>query len=158
MPSRRVDPMRPRTYAIRHVREETDDTSTVELAPNNGTRVMTFAPGQFNMVYIPGCGEIPLSISGDPATRGRLLHTARAVRSVTSAMRQLAAGDVVGVRGRFGVGWPTEEAADGKDVVIVAGGIGREKWDSHTFRFAELESVTVPLLTPAARPLWRSRG
>lgn len=119
-----LDPMRPQTYAIRHMRAETDDTFTVELVPGNGTSVMTFSPGQFNMVYVAGCGEIPISISGDPANRGRLLHTTRAVGSVTKAMRRLAAGDVVGVRGPFGVGWPTEAAADGKDVVIVAGGIG----------------------------------
>lgn len=119
-----LDPMRPQTYTIRHMRAETDDTFTVELVPGNGTSVMTFAPGQFNMVYVAGCGEIPISISGDPANRGRLLHTTRAVGSVTNAMRRLAAGDVVGVRGPFGVGWPTEAAADGKDVVIVAGGIG----------------------------------
>lgn len=117
--------MRPDLYSIRHVRTETDDTFTVELVPANGTSVMTFAPGQFNMVYIPGAGEIPISISGDPANHGRLLHTTRAVGSVTHAMRRLSAGDVIGVRGPFGVGWPTETAAaDGKDVVIVAGGIG----------------------------------
>ncbi len=118
-------PMRPDLYAIRHVRAETDDTFTVELSPADGTSVMAFAPGQFNMVYVPGAGEIPLSISGDPANQGRLFHTTRAVGSVTHAMRQLSAGDVLGVRGPFGVGWPTENAAaDGKDVVIVAGGIG----------------------------------
>ncbi|MGE5814337.1 MAG: FAD/NAD(P)-binding protein [Acidobacteriota bacterium] len=75
------------------------------------------------MVYVPGAGEIPISISGDPENHGRLLHTTRAVGSVTHAMSQLSAGDVIGVRGPFGVGWPVEEA-DGKDVVIVAGGIG----------------------------------
>jgi NAD(P)H-flavin reductase len=115
--------MRPHVYGIRHVRTETDDTFTVELTPANGTGVMSFAPGQFNMVYIPGVGEIPISISGDPANQRRLLHTTLAVGSVTHAMRQLSAGDVIGVRGPFGVGWPVE-AADGKDVVIVAGGIG----------------------------------
>lgn len=115
--------MRPEVYGIRHVRAETDDTFTAELTPVNGTGVMTFAPGQFNMVYVPGAGEIPISISGDPANHGRLLHTTRAVGSVTKAMRRLSAGDVVGVRGPFGVGWPVDAAA-GKDVVIVAGGIG----------------------------------
>lgn len=116
--------MRPAVYTIGHVRTETDDTFTVELTPADGGATMTFAPGQFNMVYVPGAGEIPISISGDPANPGRLLHTTRVVGSVTRAMRQLSAGDVMGVRGPFGVGWPTEAAADGKDVVIVAGGIG----------------------------------
>jgi NAD(P)H-flavin reductase len=115
--------MRPDVYGIRQVRTETEDTFTVELVPTGGTSMMTFAPGQFNMVYIPGAGEIPISISGDPENRGRLLHTTRAVGSVTHAMRRLSAGDVIGVRGPFGVGWPVEEAV-GKDVVIVAGGIG----------------------------------
>src|SRR5512134_3781351 len=119
-PNASLEPMRPHPYSIRQVRAETDETFTVELTPVNGTSVMTFSPGQFNMVYVAGCGEIPISISGDPANRGRLLHTTRAVGSVTNAMRRLAAGDVVGVRGPFGVGWPTEAAADGKDVVIVA--------------------------------------
>jgi NAD(P)H-flavin reductase len=116
--------MQPVLYRIGRVRTETDDTFTVDLSPANGHDTVRFAPGQFNMVYVPGAGEIPISISGDPAIQGRILHTIRVVGSVTRAMRQLSAGDVMGVRGPFGVGWPTEEAADGKDVVIVAGGIG----------------------------------
>jgi NAD(P)H-flavin reductase len=116
--------MRPDLYRIGHVRTETADTFTVELSPANGVRPMSFTPGQFNMVYVPGAGEIPISISGDPANEERILHTTRVVGSVTRAMRELSAGDVIGVRGPFGVGWPTGDAADGKDVVIVAGGIG----------------------------------
>lgn len=115
--------MRPEVYGIRQVRVETDDTFTVEVAARSGAATMAFAPGQFNMVYVPGAGEIPLSISGDPGNPGRLLHTTRAVGSVTHAMRRLSAGDEIGVRGPFGVGWPVDQA-EGKDVVIVAGGIG----------------------------------
>jgi NAD(P)H-flavin reductase len=125
MPDTLIEPIRPDVYRIRRMRAETDDTFTIELAPANGTAAMAFAPGQFNMVYVPGAGEIPISISGDPARPGRLLHTTRVVGAVTRAMRQLSAGDVIGVRGPFGVGWPTEDTrADAKDVVIVAGGIG----------------------------------
>jgi NAD(P)H-flavin reductase len=118
--------MRPQPCRIRHVRAETDDTFTVELTPASGANLMAFAPGQFNMVYVPGCGEIPISISGDPANQGRLLHTTRAVGSVTNAMRQLSEGDLVGVRGPYGTGWPVDDAAaaGGQDVVIIAGGIG----------------------------------
>jgi NAD(P)H-flavin reductase len=117
------DPMRPNPYGIRQVRAETDDTFTMELVPVDGTSPTPFAAGQFNMVYVPGTGEVPLSISGDPSTAGRVLHTTRTVGTVTRAMRRLAAGDVIGIRGPFGTGWPVE-AARGKDVVIVAGGIG----------------------------------
>ena len=120
-----TDPMRPVLYAIRQVRPETDDTFTMDLAPANGTSQMSFAAGQFNMVYVPGVGEIPISISGDPAQRGHLLHTTREVGTVTRAMRQRLVGDVLGIRGPFGTPWPVEQAAAGaRDVVLVAGGIG----------------------------------
>jgi NAD(P)H-flavin reductase len=42
---------------------------------------------------------------------------------VTRNLRRLKKGDVIGLRGPFGSGWPVEEAV-GKDVVIVTGGIG----------------------------------
>ncbi len=116
-------PMQPHLYAIRQVRSETADTFTMEFGPTNGAPPLTFKAGQFNMVYVPGVGEVPISISGDPTKEGRLLHTTRAVGTVTNAMRKLKVGDVVGIRGPFGVGWPVEQC-DGQDVVIVAGGIG----------------------------------
>lgn len=75
------------------------------------------------MLYVFGVGEIPISISGDPARRRPLVHTTRAVGTVSKAMRELKVGDVIGVRGPFGSHWPIEQA-EGKDVVIVAGGIG----------------------------------
>src|SRR5262245_20911855 len=62
-------------------------------------------------------------MSGDPANPGAMTHTVRAVGAVTKAMSRLGRGDAIGVRGPFGASWPVEEAA-GKDVVIVAGGIG----------------------------------
>ena len=117
------DPMRPSLYAIRQVRTETDDTFTMELTAANGSLQPAFRAGQFNMVYVPGVGEIPISISGDPAAHTKLLHTTRAVGGVTNAMRTLTRGHLLGVRGPFGVGWPLHEAV-GKDVILVAGGIG----------------------------------
>jgi NAD(P)H-flavin reductase len=115
--------MLPRPYGIQRMRRETRDTFTLELTPVDGGDSFAFAPGQFTMLYVFGVGEVPISISGDPARPQVLVHTIRAVGTVTQALRQLKRGDVVGVRGPFGSHWPTEEAA-GSDVVIVAGGIG----------------------------------
>jgi NAD(P)H-flavin reductase len=75
------------------------------------------------MLYLFGVGEVPISISGDPADRENLVHTIRAVGTVTRPMRQLKRGDILGVRGPFGSPWPVEEAK-GNDVEIVAGGLG----------------------------------
>lgn len=81
-----------------------------------------YAPGQFNMLTAFGVGEAAISMSGDPAT-GPLIHTIRAVGPVSRALTELKPGEPIGVRGPFGVGWPMA-AAEGKDVVLVAGGLG----------------------------------
>jgi NAD(P)H-flavin reductase len=118
-----ADGMRPEPYRITKVRRETHDTFTLELRPASGGKRLSYAPGQFNMLYVFGVGEIPISISGDPADTEILVHTTRAVGHVTHVMSSLEVGDLIGVRGPFGVPWPLD-AARGHDVVIVAGGIG----------------------------------
>ncbi len=82
-----------------------------------------FRPGQFNMIYAHGVGEVAISISGDPAVHETLVHTLRGVGSVTQVMERLESGDMVGVRGPYGSAWPIAEAR-GTDVLFIAGGIG----------------------------------
>jgi NAD(P)H-flavin reductase len=117
-----ADPMVPVPYRVQRVRRDTHDTFTLELASSEATTA-AFQPGQFNMLYVHGVGEVPISISGNPAAPETLVHTTRAVGTVTKAMAKLGVGDVIGIRGPFGGHWPVE-AAEGQDVVIVAGGIG----------------------------------
>jgi len=101
-------------------RQETTDTFTIDLAPPGG---FPFQPGEFTMLYVYGVGEVPISISGDPARPEVLTHTIRSAGKVTQALARLKPGDTVGVRGPYGHGWPME-AARGRDVVLVGGGIG----------------------------------
>jgi NAD(P)H-flavin reductase len=108
----------PMTIA-RAVRELSDVFTWTFEAPGG----FAFKPGQFNMLYVHGVGEVAISISGDPATPERLTHTIRAVGTVTRVMAQLAEGDVMGVRGPYGSAWPIEDAR-GRDVVVIAGGLG----------------------------------
>jgi len=110
-------------FTIRRRVRETADTFSLELTPPQGTGHCSFQPGQFNMLYVFGVGEVPISISGNPAVRDKLVHTTSAVGTVTRAMGKLRTGDDLGVRGPYGVGWPLREAV-GRDVIVVAGGIG----------------------------------
>ena len=114
-------PMVPRPARITKVVHETADTFTLHLEPPKGR--FEFAPGQFNMLYVFGVGEVPISISGDPDAPEVLVHTIRAVGAVTRALAALGPGDVVGVRGPYGNRWPVGEAVR-RDLVVVAGGIG----------------------------------
>ncbi|MBK6406307.1 MAG: FAD/NAD(P)-binding protein [Holophagales bacterium] len=117
------DPMFPRPYRVHRVTKETSDTFTLELLPEAGHAGFAFAAGQFNMLYVCGIGEVPISISGDPGVPQALVHTTRAVGAVTKGMEELKKGDSIGIRGPFGTNWPVA-AAEGNDVVFVAGGIG----------------------------------
>lgn len=117
------DPMLPAFYRVLRVHSEIPDTFTMELEPGDSSTIPSFACGQFNMLYVYGVGEIPISISGNPAQVHPLIHTTRAVGPVSRAMSELKTGDMLGVRGPFGSFWPVE-LAEGKDVVVVAGGIG----------------------------------
>jgi NAD(P)H-flavin reductase len=115
--------MIPIFHRIERVRREVPDVFTLEMAPADGSGPLHFAPGQFNMLYSFGIGEVPISISGDPVRPERLVHTIRSVGAVTKALCRMKRGDMVGVRGPFGTHWPVAEA-EGKDVVLVAGGLG----------------------------------
>jgi NAD(P)H-flavin reductase len=99
------------------------DVWTLELEASDDEGPVRFRPGQFTMVYVFGIGEVPISISGDPAKPDALVHTVRAVGTVTRAVCAARKNDVLGVRGPYGTGWPVE-AAFGRDVVIMAGGLG----------------------------------
>ena len=83
------------------MRRETRDITTLELVPVTGERP-DYQPGQFNMLYVFGVGEVAISISGDPAAAGSYVHTVRDVGAVSGAIARLAAGAMLGVRGPYG--------------------------------------------------------
>jgi NAD(P)H-flavin reductase len=109
------DPLR-----VARVQRETADTVTVSL---ESPLAFPFVAGQFNMLYAFAVGEVPISMSGDPAREHEIVHTIRSVGAVSRALCSLRKGAVVGVRGPFGQPWPVE-AARGMDLLLVAGGVG----------------------------------
>lgn len=119
----RDNPMLPRWYRIQHRRDEIPHTFTLALEPEDGAAIPSFACGQFNMLYVFGVGEIPLSISGDPLNPCPLIHTIRATGNVSDSLQRLDVGALVGVRGPFGRPWPVELAHE-KDLLLIAGGLG----------------------------------
>lgn len=118
-----LDSMVPVPARVTQVRKDTPDTFTLTLEPEDSEPLPAFLPGQFSMLYVFGIGELPISISGDPQDRGKLVYTVRSVGKTTHALVSRKPGDRVGVRGPFGKPWPLKPAR-GKDLIVVAGGIG----------------------------------
>lgn len=109
---------------VEKIREADDiDTYRLQFVDEQIRRRYRFAAGQFNMVYLFGVGEVAISIVSDPDEPDYLDHTIRAVGRVTKAIAGLKIGDVLGIRGPFGHGWPLADMR-GKDVVVVTGGLG----------------------------------
>jgi len=98
-------------------------TLRLRLADERARAAYRFAPGQFNMVYLYGVGEVPISIVSDPSGPELLDHTIRAVGRVTQGLARLQPGEHIGLRGPFGRGWPLREA-EGHDILVVTGGLG----------------------------------
>jgi len=86
-------------------------------------REFRFKSGQFNMLYAFGVGEVAISIVSDPAEPETIEHTIRIAGRVTGVIADWKVGDVVGIRGPYGNGWPVEEARR-RDVVVITGGLG----------------------------------
>jgi NAD(P)H-flavin reductase len=117
-----MSPYLPREALVVGRTEESANTFSLHLQLTDG-EPYDFAPGQFNMLYLYGCGEVPISIVSDDPQSGVLTHTVRALGRITKGLQQLAVGDRLGLRGPYGRGWPMAEAR-GHDLVIVTGGLG----------------------------------
>lgn len=120
-----IGSMLPQPARITKINEEAYAIATYDLLFEDEKlrQKYQFRPGQFNMLYLPGIGEVPISISSDPAKPEELGHTIRYAGNVTRAISRLQVGDVIGVRGPYGSSWPLERIR-GQDVCIVTGGIG----------------------------------
>ncbi len=120
-----TDPYLPDEARIVERIEESPDLFTLRLRFTDPGRqaAFSFEPGQFNMLYLHGVGEIPVSIVSDPRDEHVFDHTIRAVGRVSRALARLRTGQHIGVRGPWGRGWPLA-AAEQHDVLVVTGGLG----------------------------------
>ena len=113
--------MVPLPYRVLTRRQELTDTVTLRIAPI-AKRLADPLPGQYEMLWAFGIGEVPISASGLDDD-GVLEHTIRSVGAVTKSLCSSKVGDIIGVRGPFGIGWNIDRAM-GHDLLIVAGGLG----------------------------------
>jgi NAD(P)H-flavin reductase len=105
---------------VASARSETSDTTTLVLTETDPALLQT-RPGQFVMLTLPAFPRLPISVSRVRPDGIEL--TIRAAGPATKALTQAKPGEVVGIRGPLGVGWPVDRAV-GRDVVVVTGGIG----------------------------------
>ncbi len=82
-----------------------------------------FKPGQFVEISLPGIGESPISICSSAMRKGFFELCIRKAGRVTTKIHELERGEIVGIRGPYGNGFPMEKFWD-KDLLLVAAGLG----------------------------------
>jgi len=114
-----------------------NDIKTFEFVFQNDDDLKNFnyVPGQFAELSIIGKGECPIGIASSPTEEGSVKFTIKKMGTVTSQFHKSEVGDVVGIRGPLGNGWPVEDMK-GKDIVVIGGG----------FAFSTLRSLTEYIL------------
>src|SRR4030067_2655688 len=118
-------PMQPYWVEIVEIVREAPGVSTfwLQFLDDHLRKGFHFKAGQFNMLLVPGLGEVAISTSSDMEEKHRIGHTIRSAGNVTSTINRMNVGDVLGVRGPCGSWWALDDCV-GRDIVIAAGGIG----------------------------------
>ncbi len=116
---------RPEPAVITKVIIESPNTKTfsIQYKDKGLQKKFFFLPGKFVSVSVFGYGEMPVSISSSPYKTDSFNLTVMDVGKITHAMHQLKKGDLIGVRGPFGKGYPLNRFRK-KNVVVIAGGCG----------------------------------
>jgi len=138
------NPYIPKLTSIKDVVSENkvNDIKTLELEFQNDDdyKKFDYIPGQFAEISLIGKGECPIGIASSPTEEGTIKFTIKKMGTVTTGFHACEIGDIVGVRGPFGNGWPIEDMK-GKDIVVIGGG----------FAFSTLRSLVVYLLDEKIR-------
>ncbi|MBL0175753.1 MAG: FAD/NAD(P)-binding protein [Ignavibacteria bacterium] len=116
---------KPDLMIIRDIIQETPDTTTFRLQFKDPkvAESFQFRAGQFAEYSVFGEGECTFCIASSPTRLDYIECSFKQFGRVTTAMRRLNVGDVIGLRGPYGNYFPLEQMK-GKNIVFIAGGIG----------------------------------
>jgi len=99
---------------------ETPTIKTIRFKPEEE---ISFKTGQFVEITIPGVGEAPFTPSSKPSVKDIMEVTVMKVGKVTDKIHELKSGDIIGVRGPCGKGYPVDDFKR-KEILVVGGGCG----------------------------------
>jgi len=114
------NPYQPQKAVIKKIIPETPGIKTFVLKPEGE---FSFHCGQFAELTLPGVGEAPFAMSS-PCYKTELLEfTIQNVGYMTSRLHKMKEGDIVGLRGPYGNGFPLQDFY-GREVLLLIGGVG----------------------------------
>ncbi|MFO7922908.1 MAG: FAD/NAD(P)-binding protein [Bacteroidales bacterium] len=115
-----VNIYKPLRAELIEVIEESPTIKSFVLEPE---REFSFATGQFIELTLNGTGEAPFTPSSSPLIKDRIEVTIMKAGYVTEKIHNLKPGEIMGIRGPYGRGYPLEELY-GKEILVLGGGCG----------------------------------
>ena len=121
------NPYLPTPMRIERVVVETEDknikTFSLSFLHKEDEANFKYVPGQFAELSVLGKGEAPFGMASSPTQTGRLEFTVNKMGLVTTELHSMEPGEIVGIRGPLGNGYPVE-ALEGKNIIVIGGGFG----------------------------------
>ncbi len=103
--------------------EVIEESPTIKSFVLEPERDFSFATGQFIELTLNGTGEAPFTPSSSPLVKDRIEITIMKAGYVTEKIHRLMPGEIMGIRGPYGRGYPVDEFL-GKEILILGGGCG----------------------------------
>ena len=123
----KTNPYIPFPMRIEEIVLETEDrkikTFVLGFLREEDRERFNYVPGQFAEVSVFGKGEAPFGMASTPTRPERLEFSVSTIGAVTGALHNMGAGEIVGVRGPLGNGYPLETLKE-KNLLLIGGGFG----------------------------------
>lgn len=114
----------PKIGVVTDIRIDTPDIKTFRVVGLDGKKVFEHMPGQCAMLSIPGVGEAMFSITSSPTNTEYMEFSIKKCGCLTTWLHAMDVGQQITIRGPYGKHFPVEDEFKGKDLMVVAGGVG----------------------------------
>lgn len=114
----------PKIGVVTDIRIDTPDIKTFRVVGLDGKKVFEHIPGQCAMLSIPGVGEAMFSITSSPTNTEYMEFSIKKCGCLTTWLHAMDVGQQITIRGPYGKHFPVEDEFKGKDLMVVAGGVG----------------------------------
>lgn len=114
----------PYVGVIKEMFDETPDVKSFRVTGLDGKKLFVHKPGQCAMLIVPGIGESMISITSSPTVPDYQQFSIKKCGCVTTWLHNAQPGQQIAIRGPIGNGFPVDTTFKGKDILVIAGGIG----------------------------------
>lgn len=114
----------PAIGVVTDVKLDTPDIKNFRVVTRDGKKPFIHKPGQCAMISLPGIGEGMFSITSSPTNDEYMEFEIKKCGCLTTWLHMIEPGQEITIRGPYGNGFPVDDAFVGRDLLIIAGGVG----------------------------------